>query len=148
MDRENRWGSASRSIDGNGAPRFERYDHAGQEAAYRRLDALAKVMDSAITLPGTTVTIGVDAVLGFIPVVGDLLSQAISSYIIWEAKKLGVSRWTMARMVGNSLVDTVIGAVPFVGDAFDIAFRANLRNIALLKADLERRGVGRPVIDV
>ena len=127
---------------------FERYDHAGQEAALARIDVLARVMDSAICIPGTKVTFGLDAALGLIPVVGDLVAQTIASYIIWEARKLGVSRWTIMRMVANTLVDTAIGAVPVVGDAFDVVFRANLRNLALLKAELQRKGAGRPVIDV
>ncbi len=80
--------------------------------------------------------------------VGDIVSQAISSYIIWEARRLGASRLTMARMIGNSLVDMTIGAVPVVGDAFDVAFRANMRNLALLKAEMERKGMGRKTIDL
>ncbi len=124
------------------------FDYAAEEAALVRLSALAKVMDNAIAIPGTDVRIGVDALLGFIPVVGDLVSQAISSYIIWEARKLGVSHFTIGRMITNTLVDTVIGFVPVVGDAFDVVFRANMRNMAILRKELEKRGAGRPVIDV
>lgn len=125
----------------------ERYDQAGQEAALARLDLLARVMDSIVTIPGTNVRIGLDALLGLIPIIGDLASQAISSYLIWEARKLGVSRLTIWRMIGNSMIDTVIGIVPFVGDAFDVAFRANVKNVALLRAELARKGVGNRVID-
>lgn len=119
----------------------ERVDRNEMRAAYARVEALARTMDSIVLIPGTNVRLGVDALLGLIPVVGDIVSQAIASYIIWEARRMGVSRWTMARMIGNSLVDMTIGAVPVVGDAFDVAFRANLKNLALLKADLERRGI-------
>lgn len=119
----------------------ERVDRDEMHAAYARVEALARTMDSIVLIPGTNVRLGVDALLGLIPVVGDIVSQAIASYIIWEARRMGVSRWTMARMIGNSLVDMTIGAVPVVGDAFDVAFRANLKNLALLKADLERRGI-------
>ena len=118
------------------------------EAAYTRVDALARIMDSIVEIPGTNVRIGVDALLGLVPVIGDIVSQAISSYIIWEARRLGVSRWTMARMVGNSLMDLTIGAVPVVGDAFDVAFRANVRNLGLLKAEMERKGIGPRTIDL
>jgi hypothetical protein len=83
---------------------------------------------------------GFDALLGIVPVIGDLISQAISSYLIWEAKRLGVSRLTLWRMIGNSALDTVIGAIPFAGDAFDVAFRANTRNVKLLRAHLETQG--------
>ena len=128
--------------------RYERVDRDEMDAAYARVEALARIMDSIVVIPGTTVRIGVDALLGLIPVVGDVVSQAISSYIIWEARRMGVSRLTMARMVGNSLVDMAVGAVPLVGDAFDVAFRANLKNLALLKADLERRGIRGKTIDL
>ena len=140
IDKQQRWQSPRRPA--------ERIDEAEVEAAYKRIAALARVMDSIVAIPGTNVRIGVDAVLGLVPVVGDVISQAISSYIIWEARRLGVSRWTMVRMIGNSLVDMGIGAVPLLGDAFDVAFRANLRNLALLKADLERKGLGRRTIDI
>ncbi len=126
----------------------ERFDRADLEATFARLDTLARVMDSIVTIPGTNVRLGLDAVLGLVPVVGDVLSQVISSYIIWEARRIGVSRLTMARMIGNSLVDMAVGAVPVVGDAFDVAFRANVRNLALLKAELERQGVTRRTIDL
>ena len=140
IDQDKRWGTAS--------GRAERFDHAAEEAALARVEMLARVMDSAVRVPGTDVRLGLDALIGLVPVVGDVVSQVIASYIIWEARRLGVSRWTLTRMVTNSLIDTVVGAVPVVGDAFDIAFRANLKNLALLKAELARKGAGRPVIDV
>ena len=83
---------------------------------------------------------GLDAIIGLVPVVGDLVSQAVSSYIIWEARKLGVSRLTIARMIGNSLIDTIVGSIPLAGDTFDIFFRANIKNLALLKAHLAKHG--------
>ncbi|MGE0700256.1 MAG: DUF4112 domain-containing protein [Hyphomicrobiaceae bacterium] len=140
IDKSARWQSPRREA--------ERYDAAEIEAAYARVQALARVMDSIVAIPGTNVRIGVDALLGLVPVVGDVISQAISSYIIWEARRMGISRWTMARMIGNSLVDMTVGAIPFVGDAFDVAFRANLKNLALLRAELEKRGMGRKTIDL
>ena len=106
-----------------------------------RLDALATVMDSAIRIPGTTVTIGVDALLGLLPGIGDAISASISSYLIWEAKRLGVSKFVLARMAGNVAIDTVIGAVPFAGDIFDVAYKANKKNVALLKKHVEKHGL-------
>jgi len=114
------------------------------DEAISRLDALATVMDSLVTIPGTKVRIGVDALLGLVPVIGDIASQAISGYLIWEARRLGASKLVIGRMIANSAVDTVVGAVPFLGDAFDVAFRANKRNVALLRThlhDLRRREV-------
>jgi hypothetical protein len=140
IDKQVRWQSPRRQV--------KRIDLAEAEAAYARIEALGRAMDSIVAIPGTNVRIGFDALLGLVPVVGDLISQAISSYIIWEARRLGVSRLTMARMIGNSLVDMTIGAVPVLGDAFDVAFRANLRNLALLKAEMESKGLGRRTIDL
>lgn len=121
---------------------------AEAEAAYARVASLARVMDSIVSIPGTNIRLGVDALLGLVPVIGDAISHAISSYIIWEARRLGISRWTMTRMIGNSMADFAIGIVPFIGDAFDVAFRANMRNLALLKADMERKGLGGRIIDL
>ena len=109
-------------------------------ASVARVEALARLMDSQFKFPGTDVKFGLDAVIGIVPVAGDLISQIISSYIIWEARRLGVSRLTMARMIGNSVVDTLIGSIPVAGDAFDVIFRANLKNLALLKAHLAKHG--------
>jgi hypothetical protein len=110
------------------------------EQAVARVEMLAHLMDSAITIPGTNVRVGLDAALGLVPVVGDLLSQAVASYIIWEARRLGVSRLTLARMIGNSALDTIVGMVPFAGDAFDVMYRANRKNLALLRGHLDKRG--------
>ena len=126
----------------------ERFNHAEEEAALARVTALAKVMDSVIAIPGTNVRIGVDAVLGVIPVAGDLISQAISTYIIWEARRLGVSHLTMGRMIANTLVDTVVGAIPLVGDAFDVMFRANSAEPRAAQERARQARHGRPVIDV
>lgn len=140
IEKNARWQSPRRQA--------ERITTGEIEAAYARVDALARVMDSIVAIPGTDVRIGVDALLGLVPVIGDILSQAISSYIIWESRRLGVSRWTLTRMVGNSLMDMTIGAVPVVGDAFDVAFRANMRNLALLKAEMQKKGIGPRTIDM
>jgi hypothetical protein len=120
--------------------RVEAYSHNEFEQALARVETLARLMDSAVAIPGTNVRIGLDAAIGLVPVIGDLVSQAIASYIIWEARQLGVSRLTLARMIGNTAIDTVIGLVPFAGDAFDVMYRANMKNLALLKAHIARQG--------
>lgn len=111
------------------------------ELAVARLDALARVMDSAFQIPGTNIRMGVDALLGLLPVVGDAISATISSYLIWEAKQMGASKFLLARMAGNVAIDTVIGAVPFAGDIFDVAYKANVKNIALLKKHVDKQGL-------
>lgn len=131
----------------------ERYSDPDIEASVARIETVSRLMDDLFLIPGTNVRIGLDAIIGLVPVVGDLISQVISSYIVWEARRLGVSRFTVARMFANTAIDTVVGIVPVAGDAFDVMFRANRKNLALLKAHLEKQGHVRragagPVIDV
>jgi len=101
-----------------------------------RIDALATLMDTAFLLPGTNIRFGIDAVLGLVPGIGDVITTAMSLYIVKEARSLGAPPWIVARMLGNVALDGVIGAVPFVGDLFDVAWRANRRNLALLQKHL------------
>jgi hypothetical protein len=114
-----------------------------------RLEALAKLMDGAFVLPGTTIRFGLDGIIGLIPVAGDMIAGLVSTYLIWEAQQLGAPGWLIGRMLVNAFLDTAIGSVPIVGDAFDVLFRANMKNMALLRNYLERRGhrVGGTVID-
>ena len=132
-------------------PRVERLDDEHIEAVLARITMLARTMDSLYAIPGTKIRLGLDAIFGLVPIAGDLISQAISTYIIWEARQLGVSKLTMARMFANTLVDTMIGAVPLAGDVFDVAFRANMKNLRILQRHLEKRGYrpagSRPVIE-
>jgi len=109
-----------------------------------RLEALARLMDSQFVLPGTNVRIGLDPLVGLIPVVGDLISGLVSTYLIWEARRLGAPRRLIARMMANTLFDTAVGSVPVVGDAFDALFRSNMKNVVLLRRHMERRGLTCP----
>jgi hypothetical protein len=120
-----------------------------RDQAVARLDALATLIDAAIIIPGTNIRMGLDGVIGLLPVVGDLISSMVSSYIVWEARQLGVPRWILARMMLNVAVDTAVGSVPIAGDVFDVMFRANLKNMALLKRHLERqaRPAAGPIIE-
>jgi hypothetical protein len=112
---------------------------ASRAETLRRLDALAKLLDTAFVIPGTTFRFGIDGIIGLVPVLGDIITTAISSYIVLEAKRLGVSKLALARMAGNVAIDGVIGAIPLVGDVFDVAFRANRRNVQILRDQLERQ---------
>lgn len=123
----------------------ERERRAHEERALQRLDAIARVMDSAIVIPGLNIRIGADAALGLLPAIGDMLAGAVAAWIVFEARRLGAPPLLIARMTANVVVDTVIGAVPALGDVFDVAFKANMRNVALLRRHLESR---RPTIDV
>ena len=116
----------------------DRLSDADVAATRARLAGIARALDSAFTIPGTSVRVGADAALNLIPGVGTLAAKAISSYIILEARRMGVPKTTIARMIGNLGVDFVISAVPVVGWFGDMFFRANQKNIALLNAHLDR----------
>lgn len=98
--------------------------------------ALAKLMDTAITLPGTNVKVGLDSLIGLIPGVGDLIGSAIAGYIVLVASHMGVSRIVIARMMLNLGIDAVVGVVPVVGDLLDVAWKANVKNVELLERAL------------
>ena len=109
--------------------------------AVRRLQAVANVLDSAFTIPGTKQRVGIDAVIGLIPGIGDIATTILSSYIIWEARNLGVSRFGLARMLANLGIHAAVGSVPLIGDLFDAFFRVNQRNMRILRSHLERRSL-------
>jgi len=113
----------------------------GTEESVARLEALGRLMDGMFVLPGTNIRLGLDAIIGLVPVAGDVISGLVSSYLIWEARQLGAPRWLIARMMANTFLDTTIGAIPLVGDAFDLMFRANMKNMALLRRHMEKRGL-------
>lgn len=118
--------------DGKARP----YDH-DIEATRVRLNQLAWLLDSSIPLPGVNFRIGVDALIGLIPGIGDLIGVALSSYIVREAARAGLPRTILARMVFNVAVEGVVGLVPFAGDVFDAGWKANQRNVGLLNTYLD-----------
>lgn len=109
------------------------------EQRLARFEALAKLLDIAFILPGTKIRYGVDGVIRLIPVVGDVLATAFSLWLVREARALGAPWHVTARMLGNVAVDGVVGLVPLAGDAFDVLFRANMRNVRLLRRWLDRQ---------
>jgi Domain of unknown function (DUF4112) len=109
-----------------------------QEETQRRLNWLAWLLDSSIRLPGTRLTIGLDALIGIFPVVGDLIGVALSSYIIGEAARLGAPKIVLARMAFNVGLEGLAGIVPLAGDVFDAAWKANQRNVRLLNTWLDQ----------
>ncbi|KYH02968.1 hypothetical protein SE91_01810 [Bradyrhizobium sp. DOA1] len=110
-----------------------------REQRIARLEAIAKLLDVAFILPGTNIRYGIDGLIGLIPVVGDIITTAISLWLVREARALGAPWYITARMLGNVAVDGVVGLVPFAGDAFDVMFRANMRNVRLLQRWLEKQ---------
>jgi len=96
-------------------------------------------LDESLRIPGTGIRVGWDSIIGLIPGIGDAVTAALSLYIVWSAGKLNISRWTQIRMLLNVLLDTAIGSVPIVGDFADVAFKANRKNLKLIRNDVARR---------
>ena len=115
-------------------------DRAAREAALARLDALSRLFDVAFLIPGTNVRFGIEAVLRLVPGIGDAAASALSCYLLYEAHRLGVPTRIFARMLLNVAIEGIVGAVPIAGDAFDVAFRANRRNVRLLRDYFDGRG--------
>lgn len=101
-----------------------------------QIDTLESWLDSRFAVPGTGLRIGLDGLLGLIPGIGDTVTAGLSAVIILDAHKKGARKRTLLRMVSNSLVDLVIGAIPLIGDIFDFAYKSNTRNVKLLKQEL------------
>jgi hypothetical protein len=110
-----------------------------REQRLARLDAIAKLLDVAFVVPGTNFRYGIDGLIGLIPVVGDIITTAISLWLVREARALGAPWHITARMLGNVAVDGMVGLIPVAGDAFDVMFRANVRNVRMLRRWLDRQ---------
>ena len=111
-----------------------------KRAAVARLEALARLFDTAFILPGTNIRFGVEAVMRLVPGVGDAAATALSCWLLYEAYQLEVPKHVFARMVANVAIEGVVGAVPFFGDMFDVGFRANRRNVKILQEHFVREG--------
>lgn len=104
----------------------------------QRVEAMERLLEGVFTVPGINRRVGLDTIIGLVPVVGDLAGAALGSWLIWEARNLGMSKLQLARMAGNVGVDTVIGLVPFVGDVADFMFRSNTRNLRIVRRHLDK----------
>lgn len=107
-------------------------------AVRRRIEALERLLERSFVIPGLNRPVGLDAVAGLIPVVGDLITAAMGAYLVWEASNLGLPKWKLWRMAGNVAFDTAVGAVPVAGDVFDFLFRSNTRNLKIIKRHLDK----------
>ncbi len=112
-----------------------------------RIEMIEQLMERAFVIPGTSHRIGLDALIGLVPVVGDLVAGAIGLWLVAEARALGMPKFTLARMVGNVAIDTALGSVPLAGDLFDVLFRANSMNVKLVRKHLDRHHPQSAVID-
>jgi Domain of unknown function (DUF4112) len=110
-----------------------------REQRLARLDAIAKLLDVAFILPGTKIRYGIDGIVRLIPVVGDLIASAFSLWLVREARALGAPWHVTARMLANVALEGTVGMVPVAGDAFDVMFRANMRNMRILRQWVDRQ---------
>jgi hypothetical protein len=113
-------------------------------AVRQRVEAMERLLERSFTIPGINRAVGLDAIVGLVPVVGDLIAAGMGAYLIWEARNLGLPKWKLYRMAGNVAFDTAIGAVPLVGDAFDLVFRSNTRNLRMIRRHLDKH---HPIIE-
>jgi hypothetical protein len=116
-------------------------DAHARRAVLERLERISILLDTALFIPGTNVRFGADAIVGLLPGIGDTITTALSAYLVYEAYRLGAPRHLLGRMIANVAFDGVVGAVPLAGDVLDVLFRANRRNVRLLREWLERDGL-------
>ncbi|WP_026091986.1 DUF4112 domain-containing protein [Porphyrobacter sp. AAP82] len=103
-----------------------------------RVAIMERLLERSFTIPGVNMPVGLDAIIGLVPVLGEVVTAAMGAYIVWEARNLGLPKWKLARMGANVLFDTAIGAIPVVGDAADLLFRSNSRNLRILTRHLDK----------
>ena len=122
-------------LDRNAARRLVGTDTA---AVRQRIELFETLLERAIVIPGLNRPVGLDAIIGLLPVAGDAIAGLIGLYLVWEARNLGLSKWTQARMLANVGMDTALGAMPIAGDVFDVMFRSNSRNLRLIRRHIDR----------
>ncbi len=116
---------------------FYSLDPDAKAPTLKRLRTLSRILDKAITIPGTGIGVGLDPILGLLPVGGDFLGVMLSAYIVLEAARLGASKATLGRMTANIIIDALVGLIPVLGDFFDFAWKSNDHNIKLLEEHLK-----------
>jgi hypothetical protein len=112
-----------------------------------RVEALEMLLERSFRIPVINMPVGLDAIVGLIPGIGDALAAAISIYMAWEARNLKLSRWQWLRMGGNIAFDAMIGTLPLVGDAADLLYRSNSRNLKIIKQHLDKHHPATQVIE-
>ncbi|BAV64506.1 DUF4112 domain-containing protein [Sphingobium cloacae] len=113
----------------------------------RRIEAMEALLEGLFVIPGTKRRVGLDSLVGLVPVVGDLATAAMGAWIVWEARNLGMSKWQLTRMAANIGFDTLIGAIPFAGDVFDFFYKSNTKNLRIIRRHLDRHHPSTAIID-
>lgn len=117
------------------------------QSVRRRVEALEQLLEGLVRVPLLGRKVGLDAIAGLVPVAGDVLTAVMGLYLVWEARNLGMSRWQVARMIGNVGLDTLLGAVPLAGDLFDALYASNTKNLRIIKRHLDKHHPATRVIE-
>ncbi|MDM8009865.1 MAG: DUF4112 domain-containing protein [Parasphingorhabdus sp.] len=117
------------------------------QAVRARVEAMEKILERAFVIPGINRPIGLDSLVGLIPVVGDIATALMGAYIVWEARNLGMSKLQLTRMAANVGIDTALGAIPFAGDVFDFFWRSNTKNLKIIRKHLDKHHPGTRTIE-
>jgi Domain of unknown function (DUF4112) len=116
-------------------------------AVRQRVEALEQLLERRLHIPGTKIPVGLDSIIGLVPVLGDVVTAAMGAYMVWEARNLGMSKFQLMRMAANVGIDTALGAIPVAGDAFDLLWRSNSKNLRIIKKHLDKHHPGTRVIE-
>jgi hypothetical protein len=112
-----------------------------------RVEAMEGMLERMFVIPGLNRPVGLDVILDLVPGIGDIAGAALGSYMVWEARNLGMSKWQMARMAGNVGFDFLLGLIPWVGAIPDFFFRSNTRNLRIIKRHLDKHHTGTATIE-
>jgi hypothetical protein len=113
----------------------------------RRVEMLELLLERSFVIPGINRPVGLDSIVGLVPVIGDFVTAAMGAYIVWEANNLGVPKWKLWRMAGNIAIDTALGAIPIAGDLFDFLYKSNSKNLKIIKRHLDKHHPGTATIE-
>jgi hypothetical protein len=112
-----------------------------------RVEAMEGMLERMFVIPGLNRPVGLDVILDLVPGIGDIAGAALGSYMVWEARNLGMSKWQMARMAGNVGFDFLLGLIPWVGAIPDFFFRSNTRTLRIIKRHLDKHHAGTATIE-
>ena len=117
------------------------------QAVRNRVEAMEKVLERAFVIPCINKPVGLDAIVGLIPVVGDIVTGLMGAYVVWEARNLGMSKLQLTRMATNVGIDTAIGSIPIIGEVFDFLWRSNSRNLKIVRKHLDKHHPGTKTLE-
>lgn len=117
------------------------------QSVRRRVEALERVLERLVVIPGINRPVGLDVILDLVPFAGSTAGAVLGAYMTWEARNLGMSKWQMSRMAGNVGVDWLLGLIPWIGAVPDLFFRSNSRNLRIIRRHLDKHHPGTATLD-